>query len=179
MECNWVIGYQMDLKWAIRRFHPVMGECNAHEKRSAFSDTVLAPQHQANISCVKEAAQLPPGGNKDRLLCSVLGSGQSQTRDGEISTSNRKIPGTVPTHGSTCAHTVTRCQVPSHGGHMQAAFGNAPSFKLTPELPGNVQGTLRHGGHGAGRKLHVEAELIPRSLCWPALTTLPCQTSWG
>lgn len=31
-KCNWISGYQMDLKWTLRSFHLVMREHNAHEK---------------------------------------------------------------------------------------------------------------------------------------------------
>lgn len=57
---------------------------------------------------------------------------------------------------------LTRCQFPSHSGHMQTAFGNAPSFKLTPKLHGNMQtGWARATGTAGSTSLQVTVLLCP------------------
>ena len=63
--------------------------------------------------------------------------------------------------------------------HHALMLSKLPRGFQSPSQKSVLQGKLRHSGHGAGRKLSVEADAVSSSLCWALVTTLPCQTSWG
>lgn len=88
---------------------------------------------------MKEADELSLARNNSCLLCSVFGSGQSQTQDSSSLLAIKRSLGLfagMEALVSTLLHTVN-FQVTV--ATCKFVFGNTPSFKLTPRLHENMQ----------------------------------------